>query len=430
MKVQFIGIGGVGVSALAKMLLNKGYKISGINDTESPNTLSELIQKGVEITYGTNPEHLDKDADMYVYSVAWLQRAPELMAKVMESGKAKSYFEALGHFAKDYNVIAVSGTHGKTTTTAMLHEILKAHNFPHETIVGSILASEGSNYVPCNKQDKCETLLVEACEYKRHFLNFHPNFLVITNIEADHLDYFKDLDDVKDAFKALAAQVAGGGKVVANMQRETEREVLQGASAQVLDWSKYLPEAPKMQVIGEFNRQNAAAAMAAAASALQEGFDLSVAQKALSEFQGTWRRMETLGEINGATVISDYAHHPSEIKATLKAIKEQKEFTGKLIAVFEPHTYTRLLKLMDDFADSFTLADKVIVTPVYSAREEKVDGLENKLLEKLQSLGVLAELASSNKDAVDKVADETVPDDTIVLLTAGDLHKDAMEMLR
>ena len=145
MKIQFIGIGGVGISALAKMLLNKGHQISGINDSESKKTLQELYDKQVQIAIGTTPELLDEEADLYVYSVAWLQRAPELMQKALDSGKAKSYFEALGDFASSMELLAVSGTHGKTTTVAMLHEILKAHNFAHETIVGSILAKEGSN---------------------------------------------------------------------------------------------------------------------------------------------------------------------------------------------------------------------------------------------------------------------------------------------
>ena len=433
--VQFIGIGGVGISALAKMLLNKGYKISGINDSESRKTLQELYDKAVDIKLGTDSELLDESVDIYVYSVAWLERAPAMMQKALDSGKAKSYFEALGDFAKGMKTIAVSGTHGKTTTTAMLHEILKAHDFAHETIVGSILAGEGSNYVPADKNT--DYLLVEACEYKRHFLNFYPELLIITNIEAEHLDYYKDLQDVQSAFLELVRQTKGR-KIVANLKDKNSAQIFDKFKAherqdfEVVDYSAFLHDLPELSVPGEHNRMNAAAALAAAATLLKEKFSLPLAKDALQSFKGTWRRFEYLSDTqNGAKIYSDYAHHPTEIKATIQAAREKAE-DGRIIVIFEPHTYSRLKALMDDFAEALSLADEILFVPIYAAREKEIEGINSKVLsDKINTLlkENKAKFFDDYKMAFESAVQNSRKGDVILAMGAGDINENLIKYL-
>ena len=432
MKIQFIGIGGVGISALAKWMLSKGHEISGINDSESLKTLGELYDKGVEIKIGTDKELLDKEADLYVYSVAWLERAPEMMELALESGKAKSYFEALGHFASEMEVIAVSGTHGKTTTTAMLHSILDAHDFDHTTIVGSVLASEGSNFIA--SKNKSDFLLVEACEYRRHFLHFEPSVLVVTNIEAEHLDYYKDLDDVKSAFRELARQSKSGARIVANLKDENVSSALEGISKELIDYNAFLSDVPSLSLPGEHNALNAAAALAAAAAVLKEKFSLKKAQAALAEFKGTWRRFEKLGKLqSGATLVSDYAHHPSEIKATLKATKsfmQKRDRAGEIFAIFEPHTYSRAKALADEFAESFGEAAKVYVLPIYAAREKEIPGVSSGFLaEKINAKTHNAEAVDFEK-AVQEILKISKSGDLVLGLGAGDIDQKLRNLIK
>ncbi len=426
MKIQFIGIGGVGVSALAKMYLNYGHEISGVNNVESPQTLAELQGRGVEIKIGTSPELLDESADLYVYSSAWWQIAPSLMQKVKESGKAKSYFEALGDFSKNFKTIAVSGTHGKSTTTAMLHDILSAHSFAHETIVGTILAKEKSNYAPA--EGGAEHLLVEACEYKRHFLFFEPDYLAISNIEAEHLDYYKDLEDVKDAFLQMIKQTKKA--VILNMKDESLKELAERSRREIefVDYGAFLADVPSLKVPGEHNKKNAALALASAAAILKSDFELARAKRALESFAGSWRRFEVLGKLqSGVTAVSDYAHHPSEIKASLQAAKEymqEKDLNGRLIAIFEPHTYSRAKALASEFAESFGKADKVYVLPIYAAREEEIPGVNNEFLaERINAVSKNAE-AKTFFDIKPELEKESGTGDLIIGLGAGRIDQD------
>ncbi len=425
MKIQFIGIGGVGVSALAKWLFKDGHNISGINDSESKETLDELRRCGVNIKIGTTVDLLDKNADMYIYSVAWLQRAPELMQNVIESNKAKSYFEALGYFSKDRKVIAIAGTHGKTTTVAMVHDILSAHNFNHDTIVGSILKKGGSNFVPAKEQS--DWLLVEACEYKRHFLNFNPEILAITNIEAEHLDYYKDLQDVQNAFAELASQTKSA--VILNKNDKNIQPIL-NTNVNISDWSRSIQSIGELPIPGKHNLHNAATAFAVAEAVLKEKFNPDIANKALLEFKGTWRRFEKLGHLaSGALLISDYAHHPSEIKATIEAANSILNGSGKVFVIFEPHTYSRLNALIDEFANSFMLAHKVFVTEIYAAREENIFNVtEYDLMDKINHISGNAEVVNYSK-VFEKALNESNGNDIILALGAGNIHEIASEFL-
>ena len=346
-KVFFIGIGGIGISALAKMALSRGMQISGVNDEEGK-TVDSLRELGVEVVSRGILDTLP-GADLYVYSDAWIYRGPELLEKAKETGKpVLSYFEALGIFAREYKVIAVAGTHGKTTTTAMVAEILIEAGLDPTVIVGSFVKKFNSNF----RMGKSEYLVVEADEYMRHFLNFHPYIAVITNIDADHLDYYKDLADIQDAFKQLRAQ----------------------SETVVEDYSKYFNQVPVLLVPGEHNRQNAAAALAVA-DFLK--IDLENAKKSLQNFNGTWRRLEKIGKTKRGTIVyDDYSHHPTEIRVAISALRELYP-TKKITVVFQPHLYSRTKALFGDFAVSFGQADKVFFLPIYFAREERDESISS-----------------------------------------------------
>ena len=369
-KIFFIGIGGIGISALAKMALARGMEVFGVNDEESPKTLEPLRQAGVQIfDLRIVLKEVPKDglfeipeADLYVYSDAWIYRGPEIIESAKKRGRlVLSYFEALGIFAKEYKVIAIAGTHGKTTTTAMVAEILVDAGLDPTVVVGSFVQKFDSNF----RAGKSKYLVVEADEYNRHFLNFNPFVTVVTNIEADHLDYFKDLSDIQDAFKKLISQTQSC--VVYNSNDTNTHVLVHGYGGRVADYKKYLEKVPKLSVPGEHNRMNAAAALAVA-----DIFKIppKKSRTTLAEFSGTWRRLEKKEVTkNGTIIYDDYAHHPTEIKASIQALRELY-FDKKITIVFQPHLYSRTKALFNDFAKSFKGADNVFLLPIYFARED------------------------------------------------------------
>jgi len=355
-KVFFIGIGGIGISALAKMALSENMIVCGVNDEESAKTLEPLRKLGADIFYQNELRELP-EADLYVYSDAWPYRGPEIIANAKATGKpVLSYFEALGQFAKGYKVIAVAGTHGKTTTTAMVAEVLTEAGLDPTVIVGSFVKKFNSNF----RKGSGEYLVVEADEFNRHFLNFYPFITVITNIEADHFETYKDLAEIEDAFSKLIAQSENA----------------------IVDYDKYLGKVPKLSVPGIHNQRNAAAVLAVADIL---GIKEEIAGRALAGFTGTWRRLEKRGETAKGTIIyDDYAHHPTEVKASLEALRELYPKEGKskkkIIVLFQPHLYSRTKALFGDFVKSFNDADQVLILPIYFAREDKDESVSSDLL--------------------------------------------------
>ncbi|MFA7285496.1 MAG: cyanophycin synthetase [Candidatus Paceibacterota bacterium] len=352
-KVFFIGIGGIGISALAKMVSSRGIISFGINDEETGKTLDTLKEEGIEVVYLKDYKEIP-EADMYVYSDAWIYRGPEILESAKNTGKpVLSFFEALGEFAKQYKVIAISGTHGKTTTTAMTANVLIDAGLDPTVIVGSFVSSFGSNF----RKGNSEYLVVEADEYNRHMLNFHPYIGAITNMEADHLDCYKDLADIKQAFDQFLSQ---------SEIKITETE-----------YQKYIVEVPPLKVPGEHNRKNAAVVLAIIETL---GIPLDQAQKSLAQFTGTWRRLEKKGITKeGVIVYDDYAHHPTEVRASLQALKELYP-NSRIVVVFQPHLYSRTKALFNDFINCFDQADFVYLLPIYFAREAKDPSISSTLL--------------------------------------------------
>ena len=403
-KIFFIGIGGIGISALAKMALSRGMEVSGVNDEEGK-TIDSLKEVGAKIfwlkDFGTLPE-----ADLYIYSDAWLYRGPEIIEEAKKTGQpVMSYFEALGEFAKEYKVIAIAGTHGKTTTTAMVAEILVDAGLDPTVIVGSFVKKFGSNF----RAGKGEYLVVEADEYNRHFLNFHPFIGAVTNIEADHLDCYKDLADIKSAFDKFLSQ----------------------SENKIVDYSKYLNKVPKLSVPGIHNRMNAAIALAVA-DILKIKDEIS--QKSLKEFSGTWRRLEKRGETNTGTIVyDDYAHHPTEIRASIEALRElYPKGEKKITILFQPHLYSRTKALFDDFVKCFKGADQVMLLPIYFAREAKDESISSeKLALAIEKTGENVQAFSSFKLAEDTIkALNFGPKDVFVTMGAGEAYKVADQIFR
>ncbi len=397
-KVYFIGIGGIGISALAKLAKSRGMEVLGVNDDDSPATLLPLKDLGIEVILKKDFKSL-LEVDLYVYSDAWLNRGPEILESARKTGKpVMSYAEALGLFAKDYKVIAISGTHGKTTTTAMVADILIDAGLDPTVIVGSMVKKFGSNF----RAGKSGYLVVEADEYNRHMLYLNPYIGAITNIEADHLDCYKDLDDIKKAFDQFLAQ----------------------SENKISNYEEYLDKIPKLLVPGEHNRKNAALALA-----ITDFLKINekITQKSLSEFTGTWRRLEKRGMTEAGTIIyDDYAHHPTEIRASIEGLRELYPTGAKKITiVFQPHLYSRTKALFDDFAKCFHGADKIVLLPIYFAREDPDESI---------SSGKLAEAVCQNGDKAIafndfELAEEYLKgqtfgkDDIFVTMGAGEAYK-------
>jgi UDP-N-acetylmuramate--alanine ligase len=364
--VHFIGIGGIGISAIARMMLHDGRVVTG-QDMQEGEVVSELKKAGVNIKIGQSYENIPKGTDLIVYTIAIDTYDVALAIKIKEQTEipVKSYPQMLDIISRDKYTIAVSGTHGKTTTTAMIAQILVDNGNDPTVIVGSLLVGSKSNFIAGNSK----YLVVEACEYRRSFLNINPKILVITNIDEDHLDYYKDIEDIKSAFREMAMKVPSDGFVVCNIEDKNISEVINGIDAKIIDWQEFFKSDLKLKIPGVHNKKDASAAIAAT-SVL--GIQREIGEKYVCNFPGTWRRFEFKGKLkSGALVYDDYAHHPTEILATLNGFRElyPKSDGWKVTVIFQPHLFSRTKLLLNDFAKSFGDADKVQILPIYYARE-------------------------------------------------------------
>lgn len=410
MKIHLIGIGGIGVSALAQYYLAKGHEISG-SDLASSEITEYLKNKGVKINIGgLAPETKKITPDLVVFSPAVKPENPELKFFGEKQIKCLSYPEALGELTKEYYTIAISGSHGKSTTTAMTALVLTKAGLDPTVIVGTKLKEFGnSNFRIGNSK----YLVIEACEYDSSFLNYVPKIIVVTNIDKEHLDYFKTFANVKKAFKDFIKKLPQDGHLV-----------------QSKDYSLELADAKKIKKIlrvpGAHNVSNALTVLAVARILKIED---EITFKALSEFTGTWRRFEIkqgkAGE-KSITVISDYAHHPNEIRATFQAAREKYK-NKKIWCIFQPHQHQRTHYLFNDFVKTFKFAkvDKLIITDIYdvAGRETK------KISAKISSEKLVKKISRKNTiymplDALEKFIKENIkPNYILIIMGAGDIYK-------
>ena len=418
-KIHFIGIGGVGVSAIARMARLKGIKVTGSD--VSMGKMAERIEKiGGKIFIGQKKENLPKDADLVVYSPAISEDNPEMIYAKELKIPTYSYPEILGIISKNMQTIAVSGTHGKTTTTSMLAELFIYGNLDPTVVVGGLLKKQEDNFVLGGS----EYFIVEACEYKESFLNLSPHILIILNIDNDHLDYYKDIEHIKTAFKKLIEKVPDDGYIIYNGEDKNILDTLKDikTSAKKLNYLDIKADI-KLSVPGEHNLKNAKAAFT---TARLVGMTENTALKILKDYTGTWRRFEFMGNTkNGAILYNDYGHHPTEIKATLKAFKEQFP-NNKLIVVFQPHLFSRTKLLLNDFAESFNLADEVIVSDIYAAREHD-DGTisAEDLVKKIKN----AKYIGASYEIKNYLEQNSKSNDIILFQGAGDIYKIGDEMV-
>ncbi len=390
-QAYFIGIGGIGVSALARKYLLEGWEVVG-SDRANSRITQELEKLGARIVLEQKAENISADLDLVIYTIAVSDDHPELARARELQLKVQSYPEALGELSRTHYTIAIAGTHGKTTTTAMIAKIMQAAGLDPTVIVGSLLAESGTNFIA----GKSKYLVIEACEYRRSFLHLSPQILVITNIDNDHLDYYRDLADIQSAFEELKNKLPADGKLI------TEQE-----------YSK-ITRHFSLQVPGAHNVKNAQAALAVAEAL---GVDYVVAVEALESFRGTWRRFEYKGEMaSGAKVYDDYAHHPTEIRATLAAARELAG-KNKIFAVFQPHLYSRTKLLFSELATSFGDANETIIAPVYAAREVVDPEVSSEKLAQAAGAKYLPDFST----IADYLKQETKTGDLVIAMGAGDI---------
>lgn len=399
------------MSALAQLFSDRGVRVSGSDREESPTT-ELLLRKGIEVTIGQKGENVPEDADLVVYTEAAWEDNPERIRAKERGIRQISYFAALGEAAQGKRLIAVAGTHGKTTTTAMLAKLLIDAGARPSAIIGSIAKDFGSNYVSGDS----DWLVVEACEYKRDFLTLIPEILVVTNIEWDHTDYYKDLADVQAAFRTLMERAK---VIVTDATAPAISPLLQGLSARIDDYAE--SASYPLSLPGEYNRMNARAAASAARAALP-ALSEEVLRASLSSFSGTWRRFDYMGKTKrGAEVYDDYAHHPTALRKVIAELRGKTQ--GRLFLAFHPHLYSRTRDLLDEFASSFSGADRVLIAPIYPAREEFDGVTTNTLLaERIAATGVEAK-AASFEEIRRYLETEPSEGDVVATVGAGDIYR-------
>ncbi|MEK7124439.1 MAG: UDP-N-acetylmuramate--L-alanine ligase [Patescibacteria group bacterium] len=421
MRIHFIGIGGIGVSALAQYYLAKGHEISG-SDLESSEITEFLDKKGIKVFIGQKPENVSADLDLIIYSPAVPQDNPEFK-KAKELGvRMKSYPGALGELTEQHYTIAVSGSHGKSTTTAMVGLILERAGFDPTVIVGTKLKEFGNfNF----RAGKSKYLVIEACEYDGSFLNYSPQIIVVTNVDKEHLDYFKTFSNVKKAFKKFMMRLPAGGFLVANKEDENMPKITNNQFSSFY-YATNQKEADVLRKVlkipGMHNISNALAALAVA-RILKVPDDISF--KTLGKYKGSWRRFEIIKN-KPYTIISDYAHHPNEILATLTAARE-KYPNKKIWCVFQPHQHQRTHYLFNDFVKVFRRLpiDNIIITDIYdvAGRETKKINEEvnsQKLAKKINKKSVLY----MNVEKAEKFVKENIKKgELLIIMGAGDIYK-------
>ncbi|MEK7107570.1 MAG: Mur ligase family protein, partial [Patescibacteria group bacterium] len=360
------------------------------------------------------------DCDLVIYTIAVPPDNPEFAEAKRRGIPMMSYPEALGEISRGKFTIAVSGTHGKTTTTAMIAKILIDAKLDPTVVVGSLIKDETgrrTNFIG----GKSKYFVVEACEYKRSFLNINPKVVVITNIDADHLDYYKDIDGVIKGFSEFAAKVSKSGYIVTNIKDKSIKLAIKNLTCKIVDYKMLQVTSYKLQVLGQHNILNAQAALAVAEIL---GIDATIAQSALSGFRGTWRRFEFCGKTeNGALVYDDYGHHPTEILATLAGARELFP-KQKIVVVFQPHLYSRTKDHLTAFGKCFKDADEVIILPIYPAREKDPGDINSEMIvTEIKKKGQPAFFASNFADAVTRAKSLSKSGDLIITLGAGETNK-------
>ena len=447
--IHFIGIGGISMSGLAEILLGEEFKVSGSDAKESPLTDS-LTKKGARIFYGQRASNITDDVELVVYTAAIYPDNPEYACAVEKGIPMLTRAQLLGQIMRNYDTpIAVSGTHGKTTTTSMISQILLEADADPTISVGGILPSIGGNI----RVGQSETFVTEACEYTNSFLHFYPKISVILNIEEDHLDFFKDLEDIRHSFHQFAALLPSDGTLIINGDIDNYQEIYDSldcnvityGSSDMLDYSASnitydekglvafdlikngkVVDHIQLSVTGDHNVSNALASIATA-ELLQ--IPMETIKKGILSFSGTDRRFEYKGTFNGVTVVDDYAHHPTEIAATLKAAQHYPH--NQVWCVFQPHTYTRTKAFFHEFAEALSHTDHLVLADIYAARETDTLGVSSAgLAEEARKLGTDAHYLPSFEEIEAFLKENCKSGDLLITMGAGDVVKIGEDILK
>ncbi len=440
--VYFIGIGGISMSGLAEILLNENFKVSGSDMKESD--LTNLLSKqGATIFYGQRYENITDDIDVIVYTSAIKENNPEWQAMKDKNIPSLSRAQLLGQLMKNYELpVAISGTHGKTTTTSMISEILLKADTDPTLSIGGIYKSIGGNI----RVGQGKYFVTEACEYTNSFLSFYPKTAIILNVEEDHLDFFTDIDDIRNSFRKFAELLPEDGTLIINSEIEHYKELCEDLQCKIVTYGfnetddffatniQYDENGyPTFTVITQDDSRleyflkvpgihNISNALAAIAFATLEGIDTSCIKDALNTFRTPDRRFEYKGCIGGVTIIDDYAHHPTEIRATLTAAQNYPH--GHLWCVFQPHTYTRTKAFLTEFAEALSLAENIILADIYAARETDTLGISSKTLQaEIEKLGKKCYYFPSFDEIENFLLEKCINGDLLITMGAGDVVK-------
>ena len=410
-KIHMVGIGGIGMSAIARCLLDRGYEVSG-SDLKSNEQIERLVRQGVVFHQGHRASNIDGTIDKVIRSAAIKDDNEEMIEAKKLAIEIKKYSEMLGELMKGKKGIAVAGCHGKTTTTSLISYILHKAGLDPTFVCGGDIPQLGGNSCP----GKGDFFVAEACEFDRSFLNLHPETVVITNIEEDHLDYYKDIDEIISAFKEFASLTGETGAVIGCVDNVYTEKIVKDFKDRGIGYS-VMKDATwsarnikfekgisyfnvfhngkdcgqfKMMIPGIFNISNALGAIAASFLA---GLDINTIREVLSGFSGAARRFQLMGEKNGVIVIDDYAHHPTEVRSLLRAARE-KYPEKKIWAIFQPHQHSRTRMMLKEFAESFSDTDLVLLPNIFYARDDKSE------LEKINSGHLAEEIKKTGKSAL------------------------------
>ena len=439
--VHFIGIGGVSMSGLAEILITEGYKVSGTDSKES-SIIDRLRNFGAQVYIGHKAENI-KNADLVIYTDAISKDNEELQA-ALNTATVVDRATFLGALMKNYsNSIAVSGTHGKTTTTSMIATITKNLEINPTMLVGGNLSDIGGNVRLGSKN----YLLTEACEYRANILKYYPTMAIIMNMDEDHLDYFKDMNHIIETFKGYASNLSNEDYLLINSDDPNASKIMENTNSNIVTFgldknADYLAEyisfsddgyatftlnirneeyyPVKLNVMGEHNVYNAIAAIAATHTL---GIPIDIIISNLLKYKGVGRRLEFKGYYNNIKIIDDYAHHPTEISASLQAVSTHKA-NGKVYCIFQPHTFTRTKILLESFSNSFKDADKVIITDIYAARETDNGKIHSRDLAKAVSeKGTDCIYLKTFEEMEEYLVENAKPGDIILTMGAGNIYE-------
>ncbi len=436
-KGHLIGIGGVSMSSLAEVLSGMGLTITGSDMNESPNVLS-LRRKGIDVLIGHHASNITDDVEFVVRTAAVHDDNPEILEAHAKGIPVFERTQAWGSISKDYaNALCICGTHGKTTTTSMCTHIMMAADKDPTVMIGGTLPLLKAGH----RVGHGNTIIMEACEYYNSFLSFHPTVAVVLNVEADHLDFFKDLDDVKRSFHLFSQRVPSDGYVVANLDDPNTMEVVQDISGRLLTFGLSKDAdvtADNIEFIGATSHfdilykgklftdvtlhvpglHNVKNALAATAACISLGVRPNAVKYGLAGFNGAGRRFEFKGKYNGADVYDDYAHHPGELKVLLDTV-EQLNYQ-RTVLVFQPHTYSRTAALFSDFVEQLKRPDVVFLAEIFAAREKNTIGISSADLAKEVSGSIFCPTFDVIEDSLRAIAH---PGDIVLTVGAGDVYR-------